>query len=937
MLNTVGKKLVGAQGIPLQLHRTTTVQVNLQNEVFSTKVIVADQIATDLILGRDILRAHQCIIEMGKSNDVLRFKERGVANTIDSKKDANLNIHINVVLDSPLQVALHSEIEVMGRVPDSTNERTWIMEVQVKRSPVLVARAVVEPQNGRVTVRLLNTRDESVIIPKQTAIAEMELLPKGITTTVATVQDKHTPDADDSQRGTLWNLTNDAGDSLSTTEKVILFALLLEFSDLFAKGPDDFGRTGRIKHTINTGKAHPVRQMVRRIPPFCRDEARKLLKEMMEKDVIQPSVSPWASPIVLVQKKDGSTRFCVDYRKVNAVTRKDAYPLPRIDDTLDTLAGSKLFSTLDLISGYWQVEMNSDDQEKTAFCTLDGLFEFKVMPFGLCNAPATFQQLMDMVLTGLQWSSCLVYLDDVIVLGRNFAEHLRNLRDVFQHLREAGLKLKPNKCDLCLEEVEFLGHIVSAEGVRTDPKKTEKVAQWPKPTSRKEVQQFLGLANYYRRFVRNFASIAKPFHRLTEKTAKFEWSHECQVAFEELRRRLVTAPVLVFPDFTRPFILDTDASDIGIRAVLSQMQEDESERVIAYGSRVLTKPEHHYCVTRRELRREFILRTDHGSLTWLWNFKQPEGQLAHWLERLQEYNFKIYHRPGRKHQNADALSRGPCKQCGRESHDVDLVSSSQEFMTGTGQEERTVVMEKSNADLRQMQLEDGYIGLILQYLEKGEKPRLDDVRQQGPEAQRLLQLWNRQVLEEGVLKRKYDDTRRRSTWLQLVVPHTLREEVLEELHAGALEGHLGEEKTLYKVKERFYWSGMQQDVRDWCQTCETCATRKRAPKKNRAPLGTIKTGYPMQVVAVDILGPLPESEAGNSYVLVAGDYFAKWMEAYPIHNQEAATVARKLVDERFCRFSPPEQLHSDQRRQFELGLMKEICNILKIKKTRTSP
>ena len=228
------------------------------------------------------------------------------------------------------------------------------------------------------------------------------------------------------------------------------------------------------------------------MPTFQKDEARKLVKEMLDKDVIQPSESPWASPVVLVRKKDGSTRFCVDYRRVNAVTRKDAYPLPQVDETLDTLAGSKWFSTLDLISGYWQVEVSPEDQEKTAFTTPSGLFEFKVMPFGLCNAPATFQRLMDMVLAGMQWKSCLVYLDDVIIVGKTFQDHLCNLRKVFQRLRDAGLKLKSAKCDFCSLQVEFLGHIVSIDGVRTDPSKTEKVAQWPVPKTRKEVQQFLG-------------------------------------------------------------------------------------------------------------------------------------------------------------------------------------------------------------------------------------------------------------------------------------------------------------------------------------------------------------------------------------------------------------------------------------------------------------
>ena len=416
--------------------------------------------------------------------------------------------------------------------------------------------------------------------------------------------------------------------------------------------------------------------------------------------------------------------------------------------------------------------MSPEDQEKTAFCTPDGLFEFKVMPFGLCNAPATFQRLMDMVLAGLQSTNCLVYLDDVIILGKTFEEHLRNLKEVFQRLREAGLRLKPSKCNLCLEEVEFLGHIVSAEGVRIDPKKTEKVAKWPAPTSKKEVQQFLGLANYYRRFVKDFASIAKPLHRLTERTAKFEWTSECQLAFDRLRQGLVTAPVLAFPDFTRPFILDTDVSDTGIGAVLSQSMEDGCEHVIAYASQVLTKPECHYCVTRCELLavvtfvqhfrpyllgRKFLLCTDHGSLTWLWNFREPEVQLARWLERLQEYNFKICHRPGQKHQNADALSRGPCKQCGRDKHNNED-SPPQELIIAAMEEAGTpVLVERTSEELHQLQCNYGPTGLIVKCLEEGVKPKAEDMRQQGPEAQRLTQLWNRLVLEEGVLKRKYDD------------------------------------------------------------------------------------------------------------------------------------------------------------------------------------
>ena len=373
----------------------------------------------------------------------------------------------------------------------------------------------------------------------------------------------------------------------------------------------------------------------------------------------------------------------MDYRKLNEVTRKDAYPLPCIDMTLDTLAGSSWFSTLDLVSGYWQVEVAEADRDKTVFCTTEGLFEFKVMPFELCNAPATFQRLMDFILAGLKWAHCLVYLDDVIVLGRSYTEHLENLQMVFARLREAGLKLKPAKCTLFHEEVQLLGHLVSREGVRTDPANVERVATWLTPTTKTEVQQFLGFASYYCRFIQDFAGIAKPLHRLTEEGATFLWTDECEHTFEKLRRLLTTTPLLAYPDFSRPIILDTNASGVRIGAVLSQLDEAGQERVVAYGSRVLSKAERQYCVTRRELLavvtfikqfkpylagKCFQLRTDHGSLVWLRNFKEPEGQLACWLECLQEYDFEIVHCRGREHTNADALSRLPCQQCGREDH-----------------------------------------------------------------------------------------------------------------------------------------------------------------------------------------------------------------------------------------------------------------------------
>ncbi|KRZ50518.1 Retrovirus-related Pol polyprotein from transposon 17.6, partial [Trichinella nativa] len=356
-----------------------------------------------------------------------------------------------------------------------------------------------------------------------------------------------------------------------------LAAILKEFADVLSTSDEDLGRTSLVRHAIHTGDAKPVRCSPRRIPYHQRAQVESLLDEMLRQDVVEPSSSPWASPIVLVRKKDGSCRFCVDYRQLNNLTRKDAHPLPRIDDTLDALAGAQWFSTLDLASGYWQVEVEPQDREKTAFTTPLGLYQFKVMPFGLCNAPATFQRLMEIALRGLVGSDCLVYLDDVIVFGKTAEEHTARLREVFRRLREVGLKVKPEKCRLMKRRVAYLGHIISEKGIATDPSKTSAVREWPTPTCVSELRQFLGLASYYRKFVNGFANVAAPLHRLLEKGAEWDWSKACQSAFDTLKYHLTSAPVLAYPDFHRQFIVDVDASGDGLGAVLSQ-REEKAER-----------------------------------------------------------------------------------------------------------------------------------------------------------------------------------------------------------------------------------------------------------------------------------------------------------------------------------------------------------------------
>jgi hypothetical protein len=394
---------------------------------------------------------------------------------------------------------------------------------------------------------------------------------------------------------------------------------------------------------------------------------------MMKHKLIRPSNSPWTSPVVLVKKKNGKLRFCVDYRKLNNVTKKDAYPLPRIDEMLNTLAGSHWFSTLDLASGYWQVAMHPRDKEKTAFVTRYGTYEFNVMPFGLCNAPATFQRLMDRVYEGIAWKFVVVYLDDTIVYSRTFDDHLKHLNEVFRRIKQAGLRLNIEKCNFWMQRLPFLGHIIAPSGIAPDPTKIEAVQKIQPPQNITQLRSFLGLAGYYRQFIQNFSAVAKPLNRLLQKDEPYRWTHIQQEAFNELKDRLTAAPILAYPNFRKTFILATDASYYGFGATLSQLDQNHKEHPIAYASKSLRKEEVNYGATELECAAvvwaiehfhkylgatKFILVTDHSALKWL-RTAEPKGRIGRWILKLQPYNFEIFHKPGRIHSNVDALSRLP--------------------------------------------------------------------------------------------------------------------------------------------------------------------------------------------------------------------------------------------------------------------------------------
>ena len=506
----VGTSLVGVDGTPLSVNGTCKLNFCFANSSFPHPVLVVESLLCEGILGMDFLQQNNCSINLTSEGGTLSVGQGN--NKISLSSMASVNSECaSVCVAHTVRILARSELEIIATAQGSiTSGDSYLLEGRKgSKLSAIVARAVVAPLANEVIIRVLNPQGEPVTLHRNAAIAELHPLDTAcIAATDTSSCSKTAAPVTPEKQHQLWEMAQQSQGNLSESEMIDFFQLLLHFADTFA-GPDDpLGRTSMLQHTIDTGSASPIRQAVRCVPPAKKQEVSQLLKDMLKKDVIQPSCSPRAAPIVLVQKKDGSTRFCVDYRKLNSVTRKDAYPLPQITDTLDSLHGSRWFSTLDLASGYWQVELDQSDCHRTAFCTPYGLYEFKVMPFGLCNAPTTFQRLMDLMLTGLQWSSCLVYLDDIIVLGKNFADHLHNVNLVLSRVRNAGLKLQPPKCSFFQEEVSYLGHIVSRDGVSVDPAKVQKVQAWPIPQSAKEVQQFLGLANYYRRFIYKLANLA---------------------------------------------------------------------------------------------------------------------------------------------------------------------------------------------------------------------------------------------------------------------------------------------------------------------------------------------------------------------------------------------------------------------------------------------
>lgn len=683
------------------------------------------------------------------------------------------------------------------------------------------------------------------------------------------------------------------------TGQVLQLRTILD--EKFKEMGEGIGHTSVVEHDI-ISDSPPIKQRYYPVSPKKQQLIDEELTRMLEQDIIEPSSSGWSSPVLLVPKKDGSYRFCIDYRRLNAVTKRDAYPIPYVAAILDRLRNAKYLSSLDIKSAYWQVLVKPSARELTAFTVPGrGLFHFKRMPFGLTNAPATWQRLIDKVLGADLEPYVLVYLDDIIVISPDFETHVRILGHVFDRLIAAGLTVSREKCQFCRPRLKYLGYVVDRYGLRVDPEKVEAILKISIPQSVTEVRSFLGMSSWYRRFIPNFSSIVVPLTTLTKKNISWNWTSDCDAAFQTIKEALVTAPILTCPDFDKPFTLQTDASSYGIGAVLTQ-NTAAGEQVICYLSRTLTRPERNFTTTEREclaviwavekLRHylegaKFTVVTDHYSLLWLNRLKDPTGRLARWALRLQAFDFDIIHRKGKEHVVPDFLSRLPL-ETGEAQQDLLWVYAITET---TDQWYKRTLRE------------------VIAHPEDYPKWRVED-----------------NVLYKYVTC-KIPELSIAADYWKIVVPKDHRADTIKAHHDLPTSGHLGIFKTYWRLRQKHYWPKMKSDIRKYVLNCQVCAASK---PEQKAPAGLMGTRpnitAPWQMISLDLVGPLPRTNSGYTQILVVSDYFSKYVLLYPLRAATASSLVQRLEQDVFLVYGVPQYVICDNGVQMKSREFQNMCS-----------
>ena len=698
--------------------------------------------------------------------------------------------------------------------------------------------------------------------------------------------------------------------------------------ELIPPPPAHLGVTPLYEYKIDVQGHEPIRQRNRRYSPKMLAAGHAEVDRMLAEGIIEPSDSPWCSCPVIVPKANGKWRFCIDYRKVNAVTKKLAYPMRNMDDILDMLRCAKYISKLDLSQAYHQIPLEKSCREITAFSMPGrGLFQFTRLPYGLTNAPSLFQRIMDKLIQPDWEPHVFAYLDDVIIVTATFAEHIYWLRKVLTALKEANLQLNREKSEFVCSEVQYLGYLVNQHGLKTDQDKVQPIIDYPAPTNIRQLRRFLGMIGWYSRFIKGLAEYRVPLTKLLKKDVRWHWQEEQETAFLQLKLALTQAPVLARPDFSKPFTLQTDASDYAVAGVLTQEVEGE-EHPIYYVSRTLTKPERNYTVTEKEclavlwavdrlqgyLRGEkFRVITDHHSLLWLNNLKDPSGRLARWNTTLQAYDIEFVHRKGAHNKVPDALSRA-CENTASGTQNTSSLTPAP----------ASSIHPAEIAALGEILTDDPWYTKKKQQVTKWPSRYPDLKIENGLLYAHRPNKWIDPIIQDL------------DAW-KLLLPAANRERALYEAHDEPQSGHLGVEKTYARLATYYYWPGCFYDTSCYVKACQECQRHK---PDQRPPAGLMNERYvegPWVVVAADIMGPKPPSKRGFRYIIVFEDIFTKYVEIKALRKADAKSVLEAFEELIINRWGCPQYLLTDNGTEFSNKMVTERLALYGIQQTTIVP